>query len=134
MWCGTPAEAKRWALRPEHTEQLSASTQLRIRFSEQPSGNAVTYDPRRLTGVSVYREVAHEFSVGDKIQFTAPDKTLSVANRDLAVIESVRPDGQIPRASTPAVKSDSMPWLIDTSIMDTQSPATAPRVSPPNAS
>ena len=56
---------------------------------EQASGNVVTYDPRRLTGVSVYREVAHEFSVGDRIQFTAPDKSLGVANRDLAVIDSI---------------------------------------------
>lgn len=62
---------------------------------EQPSGNVVTYDPRRLTGVSVFREVAHEFSVGDKIQFTAPDKSLGVANRDTAVIDSIRPDGHI---------------------------------------
>jgi conjugative relaxase-like TrwC/TraI family protein len=62
---------------------------------EQGSGNVVTYDPRRLTGVNVYREVAHEFSVGDKIQFTAPDKSLGVANRDLAIVESIRPDGHI---------------------------------------
>jgi ATP-dependent exoDNAse (exonuclease V) alpha subunit len=62
---------------------------------EQPSGTVVTYDPRRLTGVSVYREVAHEFSVGDRIQFTAPDKSLGVANRDLARIDSIGPDGHI---------------------------------------
>jgi hypothetical protein len=62
---------------------------------EQPSGNVVNYDPRRLTGVNVYREVADDFSIGDKIQFTAPDKSLGVANRDLAVIDSLRPDGHI---------------------------------------
>jgi ATP-dependent exoDNAse (exonuclease V) alpha subunit len=62
---------------------------------EQASGNIVTYDPRRLSGVNVYREVAHHFSVGDRIQFTAPDKSLGVANRDLAVIESISPDGRI---------------------------------------
>ena len=62
---------------------------------EQPSGNLVTYDPRRLTGVNVYREVAYDFSVGDRIQFTAPDKALGVANRDLAVIESISTDGRI---------------------------------------
>lgn len=62
---------------------------------EQASGNVVTYDPRRLTGVSVYQEVAHEFSVGDRIQFTAPDKSLGVANRDIAVIDSIGGDGLI---------------------------------------
>jgi ATP-dependent exoDNAse (exonuclease V) alpha subunit len=62
---------------------------------ERPSGELATYDPRRLTGVSVYREIAREFSVGDRLQFTAPDKSLGVANRDLAVIESISPDGPI---------------------------------------
>jgi ATP-dependent exoDNAse (exonuclease V) alpha subunit len=62
---------------------------------EKSSGELATYDPRRLTGVSVYREIDREFSVGDRIQFTAPDKSLGVANRDLAVIESISPDGPI---------------------------------------
>ncbi len=62
---------------------------------ERASVELATYDPRRLTGVSVYREVAHEFSVGDRIQFTAPDKSLGVANRDLAIIEAIHPDGRI---------------------------------------
>ena len=62
---------------------------------EMQSGGRATYDPRRLTGVSVYREVTREFSVGDRIQFTAPDKDLGVANRDLAVIESISQDGRI---------------------------------------
>jgi hypothetical protein len=62
---------------------------------EVQSGGLATYDPRRLTGVSVYREVAHDFSVGERIQFTAPDKSLGVANRDLAVVESIARDGRI---------------------------------------
>jgi conjugative relaxase-like TrwC/TraI family protein len=62
---------------------------------EMQLGRFATYDPRRLTGVSVYREVSHDFSTGDRIQFTAPDKSLGVANRDLAVIESIAPDGRI---------------------------------------
>ena len=62
---------------------------------EMQFGQHVTYDPRRLTGVSVYHEVVHEFSVGDRIQFTAPDKQLGVTNRDLAVIESFAPHGRI---------------------------------------
>jgi len=62
---------------------------------EKPNGELATYDPRRLTGVSVYRENDREFSIGDHIQFTAPDKSLSVANRELAVIESIGPDGRI---------------------------------------
>jgi ATP-dependent exoDNAse (exonuclease V) alpha subunit len=54
-----------------------------------------TYDPRRLTGVSVYREIEREFSAGDRVQFTAPDKSLGVASRDLATIEAAHPDGRL---------------------------------------
>lgn len=62
---------------------------------EKTNGELATYDCRRLTGVSVYREIDHNFSVGDRIQFTAPDKSLGVANRDLAVIESISPDCRV---------------------------------------
>jgi len=62
---------------------------------EKESGEFVTYDPRRLSGVSVYREATRDFAVGDRIQFTAPNKQLGVANRDLAVIESIAPDGRM---------------------------------------
>ena len=62
---------------------------------EKSTGELINYDPRRLTGVSVYREVLQEFSAGDRIQFTAPDKSLGVTNRELAVIESVAANGLI---------------------------------------
>jgi len=70
----------------------SAVNQLTV---QEGSGMVVSYDPRRLTGVSVYREIERELSVGDRIQFTAPDKSLGVANRDLAVIEAIHSDGRI---------------------------------------
>jgi conjugative relaxase-like TrwC/TraI family protein len=70
----------------------SATNQLSV---EKATGEIANYDPRRLAGVSVYREIDREFSVGDRIQFTAPDKALGVANRDLAVIDSIAPDGRI---------------------------------------
>jgi len=59
------------------------------------AGELATYDPHRLSGVSVYRDMNREFSVGDRLQFTAPDKALNVANRDLAVIDAIAPDGLI---------------------------------------
>jgi conjugative relaxase-like TrwC/TraI family protein len=70
----------------------SAANQLTVHKGNE---ELATYDPRRLTGVSVYREIEREFSVGDRVQFTAPDKSLGVANRDLAVIESIAPDGRV---------------------------------------
>jgi ATP-dependent exoDNAse (exonuclease V) alpha subunit len=69
-----------------------AANQLTV---EKANGELATYDPRRLTGVSVYREIERKFSVGDRIQFTAPDKSLDVANRELATIETVHPDGRL---------------------------------------
>jgi conjugative relaxase-like TrwC/TraI family protein len=69
-----------------------AANQLTV---EKASGEVATYDSRRLTGVSVYQENQREFSVGDRILFTAPDKSLGVANRDLAVIESIAPDSRV---------------------------------------
>jgi len=62
---------------------------------EKPNHELTTYDPRRLIGVSVYQEIDREFSVGERIQFTAPDKSIGVANRDLAVIEAIHPDGRV---------------------------------------
>lgn len=53
-------------------------------------GCSVIYDPRRLTGVSIYEEIARPFASGDRIQFTAPDKKLGVANRELGAIENIR--------------------------------------------
>jgi conjugative relaxase-like TrwC/TraI family protein len=53
----------------------------------------ITYDPRRHSGVSVYREQGKAFSVGDRIQFTAPSQELKIANRDLGTVESIGRDG-----------------------------------------
>ena len=58
------------------------------------NGSSATYDPRRLRGVNVYRETTREFATGDRIQFTAPDKNLGVANRDLGTVISLE-DGKI---------------------------------------
>jgi conjugative relaxase-like TrwC/TraI family protein len=74
---------------------------------ELENGASVTYDPRRLRGVNVFTEATREFSTGDRIQFTEPNKTLGVANRDLGTIASidngqmtVRLDGKQPREIT----------------------------------
>ena len=56
-------------------------------------GSETTYDPRRQMGVSVYRRQEKAFSVGDRIQFTAPNHQLKIANRDLGTVESIAPDG-----------------------------------------
>jgi ATP-dependent exoDNAse (exonuclease V) alpha subunit len=52
-----------------------------------------TYDPRRQMGVSVYQAQERAFSVGDRVQFTAPYQDLKIANRDLGTTESIAHDG-----------------------------------------
>ncbi len=62
---------------------------------ELQNGTEHTYDPRRQQGVSVFREAERDFSVGDRIQFTAPANDLKVANRELGIIESINEGGQL---------------------------------------
>jgi ATP-dependent exoDNAse (exonuclease V) alpha subunit len=60
---------------------------------EKPDGQQVTYDPARLHGISTYHEIEREFAVGDRMQFTAPNRDLGVANRDLGTVQEIDADG-----------------------------------------
>jgi ATP-dependent exoDNAse (exonuclease V) alpha subunit len=62
---------------------------------ETKNRGQVTYDPRRLTGVSIYRENEQRFAVGDRLQFVAPDRNIGVANRELGTIEDISPRGDL---------------------------------------
>jgi hypothetical protein len=42
-----------------------------------------SYGPSRLRGTSAYREIEREFATGDRVQLTAPNHDLQVANRDV---------------------------------------------------
>jgi conjugative relaxase-like TrwC/TraI family protein len=62
---------------------------------QRPDGERVTYDPSRLRGISAYREIEREFAIGDRVQLTAPNRDLQVANRDLGTLKNFDPDGRI---------------------------------------
>jgi len=62
---------------------------------KKPDGVHITYDPSRLRGISAYHEIEREFAVGDRLQFTAPNKELRVSNRDLGTIRQIGEDGRI---------------------------------------
>ena len=62
---------------------------------QKPEGDQVTYDPSRLRGITAYREIEREFAIGDRLQFTAPNRELGVSNRDLGTIEQIHRDGQL---------------------------------------
>src|SRR5450631_2268416 len=62
---------------------------------ELRDGTVQTYEDRKQQGVSVFREEMRSFSVGDRIQFTAPANDLRVANRELGTIKSIDEDGRL---------------------------------------
>jgi len=59
------------------------------------NGEQVSYDPRRLHGVTLYREMERAFSKGDRVQFTAPNSEQRVANRELGSIEKADANGNL---------------------------------------
>jgi conjugative relaxase-like TrwC/TraI family protein len=74
------------------TEIDAASNRLTV---EMKDGMEKTYDPRRQQGVSVYREEERAFSVGDRVQLTAPSHELKFANRELGTVEGIGEDGRL---------------------------------------
>jgi ATP-dependent exoDNAse (exonuclease V) alpha subunit len=70
----------------------ASSNRLTVRLQD---GTERTYDPRRQRGVSVFREELRRFSVGDRIQFTAPTNDLKIANRELGVIAGIDDGGRL---------------------------------------
>ena len=59
------------------------------------NGEQVSYDPRRLHGVTLYREIERAFSQGDRVKFTAPNREQHIANRDLGTIEKIGESGKL---------------------------------------
>ena len=70
----------------------AVSNRLTVKLQD---GTECTYDPRRQRGVCVFREEMRNFSVGDRIQFTAPANDLKIANRELGVIAGIDDAGRL---------------------------------------
>jgi len=70
----------------------AGSNRLTVRLQNETDR---AYDPRRQRGVSVFREDLRRFSVGDRIQFTAPANDLRMANRELGVIRAFDGDERL---------------------------------------
>ena len=58
-------------------------------------GEEVSYDPRRLQGVTVYRDHERKFAQGDRIQMTAPSHGMKLANRELGTVEQIDKSGNL---------------------------------------
>jgi ATP-dependent exoDNAse (exonuclease V) alpha subunit len=68
------------------TAKNHAENEITVRFE---NGRQLTYNPQRLSGVSVYNEAQREFAEGDRIQFRAPLTEKRVANGELATITKI---------------------------------------------
>ncbi|HYV09325.1 MAG TPA: MobF family relaxase [Pyrinomonadaceae bacterium] len=63
--------------------------ELTVRFA---NGRSLTYDPTRLSGVSVYNEAERSFAEGDRIQFRAPFAEKRIVNGELGSISKIEPE------------------------------------------
>jgi conjugative relaxase-like TrwC/TraI family protein len=78
-----------------YTKVIATQPKDNLLTVQREDGTNVTYNPARLYGVTVYRELEREFAVGDRLSFTAPSRALGVANRSLGTIEHIETSGQI---------------------------------------
>jgi hypothetical protein len=53
------------------------------------TGEELTYNPRRLSGVTVYKEAERSFAAGDRVQITTPYHAQKLANRELGTVERI---------------------------------------------
>ena len=79
----------------EYARVKSVDSTTNLLTVERKDGTERTYDPRRQQGVSVYREEERAFSVGNRVQLTAPARELKAANRELGTVQRIDPDGRL---------------------------------------
>ena len=82
--------SKELGVKSDSYATVIAVDQERNRITVSSSGKRISYDPRRLQGISAYQQIDRDFARGERIQFTAPVKDLRVANRQLATITGIR--------------------------------------------
>jgi len=98
-----PGDVVRYA-RGSKTHGIEAGEYARVEHANEKenlvtvkrdNGEQVSYDPRRLHGVTLYRETERALSVGDRVQFTAPNREQHIANRELGTIEKIDGSGNL---------------------------------------
>ena len=72
-----------------YAQVVSTDAKANLLTLQKSDGAQVTYNPSRLRGISAYREFVRDFAIGDRLQFTSPNKELGVANRDLGTIQQI---------------------------------------------
>lgn len=59
------------------------------------AGKLISYNPEKLHGVSIYEPEIRRFGLGDRVQFTAPDRATQVSNRDVGTIIHIEANGNV---------------------------------------
>ncbi|HEY3159833.1 MAG TPA: AAA family ATPase [Vicinamibacterales bacterium] len=70
----------------------SKTNQVTVRTDDD---RTLSYDPRRLQGVTLYQEADRAFARGDRVQMTAPDRERGVPNRELGTVDRVDTQGRM---------------------------------------
>ncbi len=70
------------------TDTNHETNEITVRFD---NGRTLTYDPTRLSGVSVSKEAERAFAEGDRIQFRAPFTDKRIVNGELGSITEIEP-------------------------------------------
>jgi conjugative relaxase-like TrwC/TraI family protein len=74
-------------------EQVNAkANQVTVKTDDE---RRLSYDPRRLQGVTLYRQTERAFAAGDRVQMTAPDRERGVPNRELGTVDRVDRTGRM---------------------------------------
>lgn len=81
--------------RGSYAQVVTTNPQENLITVRKQNGEQVTYDPSRLRGISAYQEIERDFALGDRLQFTAPNRKLGIANRDHGTIDRISTDGQL---------------------------------------
>lgn len=79
----------------EYAHVTGVDGEQNLRTVERDNGEPVTYDPHRLHSVGVYREAERDFSVGDRVQFTASYRNEHIANCQLGTVENLDAEGNL---------------------------------------
>ncbi len=79
----------------EYARVLKVDAEHNALTVETGNGQKLMYDPRRLQGVSVYREERRVMAVGDRLQVTAPFTEERLSNRQLGTIQALDREGNI---------------------------------------
>jgi conjugative relaxase-like TrwC/TraI family protein len=74
-------------------------------------GRTIRYNPKRPSGVDIFRPEHRTFAIGDRIQFRASDRALKVANGEFAVVVAIDDAKAVLRTDTGREVTAALPRL-----------------------